>query len=165
MKLQQRHRGFLAIEVTIPDFAVGAACGPVPTAWLTTLYRRDGSILYEFSSFLEDFRLYKTVPDSEFELSFPPGTTVLPRVLPGQKKPAHRGPLTRKGPIDNPHSLQSQKGSRLPRLLSFIVTDMSIKNASFFVSRLPAVADPESLGDHLTHPNSPQSFCESSCSA
>jgi RNA polymerase sigma factor (sigma-70 family) len=101
MKLQQRHRGFLAIEVTIPDFAVGAACGPVPTAWLTTLYRRDGSILYEFSSFLEDFRLYKTVPDSEFELSFPPGTTVLPRALP-RPKPSVRGPLTRKGPIYKP---------------------------------------------------------------
>jgi hypothetical protein len=102
MKLQQHHSGFLAIEVTIPNFEVGAACEPVPTAWLTTLYRRDGSILYEFSSFVEDFRLYKTAPDSEFELSFPPGTTVLPRVPPGQKKPSLRGPLTRKGPIDNP---------------------------------------------------------------
>jgi RNA polymerase sigma factor (sigma-70 family) len=97
VKLQQRRDGYLAIEVTISSVTVDAKYGPVPAAWVTTLYRRNGSILYDWSTVVEDCHFNQAVPKREFDFPFPPGTVVLP-----PPKPVVLGPQTRKEPIYNP---------------------------------------------------------------
>jgi thiol-disulfide isomerase/thioredoxin len=97
VKLEQRHDGHLDIEVTIPRYTVDPEFGPVPAAWVTTLYRPKGSIHSEYLIVVEECRFNQPVPKREFDFPFPPGTVVLP-----PPKPVVLGPQTRKEPIYNP---------------------------------------------------------------
>lgn len=97
VKLEQRYDGHLAIEVTIPRFTVDPKYGPVPAAWITTLYRPNGLIHSEYSIVVEECHFNEPVPKREFDFPFPAGTVILP-----PPKPVARGPQTRKEPLYNP---------------------------------------------------------------
>jgi RNA polymerase sigma factor (sigma-70 family) len=104
VRLQWQRGGHLLTKIRIPRFRIDPQCGPVPTMWLTSLYRPDGTIFMEYSNVVDEFHINREIPDSEFELTIPPGITVLrTKRGPPKVKPAP-GPQPRNEPIYKPRA-------------------------------------------------------------